>query len=113
GTWTGGATASCPNAGGCPSDPDAAPACTPNVGPCDYADRHCECATQCGGPCCGNGINWECFVPSKKGCPFPRPNLGTACANEGQSCQYGSCCTGSLLVCSGGLWRENLCPVTP
>jgi hypothetical protein len=113
GTWTGGTIATCPNAGNCPSDPSAAESCTPVVGPCDYSDRHCECATQCGGPCCGSGYNWACFIPSKTGCPFPRPNIGTACSNEGKSCQYGTCCTGSLLTCTGGLWREDVCPVPP
>jgi hypothetical protein len=113
GTWTGGQLPCLPNNGNCPSDPDAAPSCNPDVGPCDYGDRHCECATQCGGPCCGSGAKWECYAPAQNGCPFPRPDLGTTCANEGQNCQYGSCCTGSMLVCSGGLWRLGICPVPP
>ncbi len=113
GTWSGGATATCVDAGGCPADPDAGMTCTSSSVRCDYSDRHCECANQCGGPCCGSGPTWQCHVPATQGCPYPRPDIGSACSTEGQQCSYGSCCDGSLLSCNGGLWRQEICIPPP
>ncbi len=108
GTWSGGATGTCADAGACPADSDAAPSSCSSFFGCDYTDRHCECAMQCGGPCCG-GWSWQCYVPAKQGCPYPRPDIGTACSTEGKTCAYGDCCDGALLVCDGGLWRRQIC----
>lgn len=112
GTWTTQTKGYCPpDASTCPAV-DASATCISAGQPCDYADRHCACETQCGGPCCGS-LMWACYVPANKGCPYPRPDVGTACPSEGQSCSYGDCCSGTHLLCTGGLWRNEVCIPPP
>lgn len=81
---------------------------------CDYPEGHCDCVTSCGGPPPPDEVwRWSCkAVPTN--CPWPRPDLGTACATEGQYCGYDvGCCGGTELTCLGGLWRGSPAPVCP
>jgi len=45
--------------------------------------------------------------PSNKGCPEPRPDIGTACSQPNLSCSYGACKGGIALQCTGGLWQQE------
>jgi hypothetical protein len=85
-------------------------ACPPGnpLGRCVYAEGMCGCV-----PCAGDGglpsQQWACEAyPQPGGCPMPRPRAGSACTQEGQSCEYGSPCgvAGGIpyLVCKGGRW---------
>jgi hypothetical protein len=59
----------------------------------------------------GQGPIWQCFTPAS-GCPNPRPDLGTACSDDGLTCDYGSCNGGIAEICQGGYWQEQqtACP---
>jgi hypothetical protein len=40
-------------------------------------------------------------------CPVIAPDVGTGCASEGQTCDYGACFSGdgSIYHCQGGVWK--------
>ena len=49
---------------------------------------------------------WACFPEKAPGaCPFPRPELGTECAQPGLACDYSTCA--NQIVCRGGLWHRG------
>jgi hypothetical protein len=79
--------------------------CTTNHATCDYPEGRCVCGYEL------PAINqtWQCQQPAP-GCPMPRPRLGTACAQEGQSCDYGSCTSvgGNIEQCTAGVWVTSL-----
>ena len=100
--------AGCLDASMCPtSAPIHDSACT-SYASCDYSAEHCICITQCGGIPLPSDPRWIC-QPNPTGCPFPRPDIGTPCASEGENCAYTvECCSGGTdLVCSGGSWRSS------
>jgi hypothetical protein len=78
----------------------------PAADSCSYPEGRCACI-KCTGP---QATEWECEPwQTPTGCPEPRPLFGTACANEGQECDYALSCNGSLnggpnMVCNGGYW---------
>ncbi len=86
---------------------------------CNYGGLTCTC-TNCrsfpvGG--CGGPLQWRCVAPNMTpGCPAVQPNLGAACAMDGQRCGYD--CEASGIgggrVCEGGVWRasSNNCPIS-
>ena len=94
----------------------AGDACPTNLqSACAYPEGLCECAS-CASPDAGaNGPikAWSCARwPAPEGCPTPRPRAGSACATEGQSCNYTNYCSAvSLglpdLVCKDGQWHEG------
>ncbi len=73
---------------------------------CAYQQGQCNCAPMVpvGGP---NPI-WQCSSP--QGCPEPRPRLGDACTQTGQSCDYGACTGGVAVVCKDGYWQQAFVP---
>ena len=68
-------------------------------------------------PCIGDGggvgsqQEWACDpYPTPSGCPEPRPLIGSACTQEGQSCSYGEMCGvvgGPSLGCQNGHWASQ------
>lgn len=53
---------------------------------------------------------WACEAPNMEpGCPAAQPRLGTACAPEGQVCDYG-CEDGARRVCVDGGWTRSSMP---
>jgi hypothetical protein len=58
---------------------------------------------------------WACQDPATAACPMPRAPLGSACAQNGVSCDYGSCNVpgGSAQQCEDNLWKPAAvaCPV--
>ena len=75
---------------------------------CAYPQGQCNCDV----PAMSNGAPiWECTTPSA-GCPEPRADIGTACTDEGLSCDYGACTGGVAEACEGGMWVEaaTACP---
>jgi hypothetical protein len=84
---------------------------------CYYPQARCSCEVACftacviqvdGGP---NAKTWNCDVPSPPGtCPIPRPRIGSACSQESQQCDYGSCDGNVGLQCTDGLWQEWFAP---
>jgi hypothetical protein len=87
--------------------------CTPQGLECGYLQGTCSCTYGFGGPILldGGGPRWIC-MPLSPGCPSPRPDLGTACTQEGETCDYGACTGGVVLDCSGGAWKRGVqaCP---
>jgi hypothetical protein len=81
--------------------------CSPNDAYCDYPEGRCSCTNDLGLPT--PTPTWACQDPSDPSCPLPRPHLGTACMQEGLSCDYGSCTVlgGSAQQCTGGVWVES------
>jgi hypothetical protein len=113
GTWTNVAS-SAPCVTGCPSTYASVPVttdCQTDGLVCGYAQGTCTCSN--GGVPHPGGPAWDCF-PAQSGCPSPRPNLGTSCTAEGQSCDYGSCYGGIAVECSHGSWQETMtaCPAS-
>jgi hypothetical protein len=97
--------------GTCPGGFSSVPqgkACTPAGLDCAYPEGQCNCASQLP---VGTTTVWQCSTPSGD-CPEPRSRLGTACTNDGQSCDYGACAGGVAEICQGGYWqREGVaCP---
>ena len=79
---------------------------------CVYDQGMCGCT-----PCFGDGggggqTEWACDpFPQPTGCPEPRPLIGSACTQEGQSCAYGQQCgvvSGPYLTCTAGQWRQQV-----
>jgi hypothetical protein len=100
----------CP-AGTCPAtyaDVPQGQSCTPEGLDCGYSQGQCNCDIQ---PESAKGLPvWLCTTPAP-GCPEPRPNIGSACTQPGQSCDYGACTGGVELECSG-TWQveQTACP---
>ncbi len=112
-TWHAEQTITC--AWACPSSyPYMTDAGCSSYASCDYPQGHCDCVTSCGGPPPPDqNWRWSCKAEPAN-CPWPRPDLGTACANEGKYCGYDvGCCGGTELTCSAGLWRGSPAPVCP
>jgi len=56
---------------------------------------------------------WSC-APNVRpdGCPSGQPNAGTACAHEGQNCDY-TCSCSLAAICTSGKWRIENGPCKP
>lgn len=111
--WTPTAFGTCP-AGECPASYGDVPVqktCATEGLVCSYSQGICTCSS--GGPARPGGPGWSCSTP-EAGCPSPRPLLGSACAQEGMSCDYGACYGGVALECTRGAWHEGevACPAT-
>jgi hypothetical protein len=86
--------------------------CPTKDGYCVYEGLKCSCTNcvlypvqKCDGP-----LKWKCDAPNPTpGCPAARPNLGTACAPEGQFCDYG-CENNVSRKCQGGGWAQATAP---
>jgi hypothetical protein len=114
----------CPSPGiqkGCPSSFGQASqgnTCAPPGLECDYPQGRCACSLGFGGPIqvdAGTG-HWSCEAPPK-GCPQPRPRVGSACTVPSNlSCNYGACVLlgGVTMQCQGGIWVETptACPAS-
>ncbi len=117
GTWTV-TTPRCPPppAGGCPATREDAQgtACAGDEGAtCEYDSLLCHCTT-CPDPyplCMTvDPPVWACEAPNPDtSCPAAQPLLGTTCAMEGQTCDYG-CEAGQQRVCMGGIWTAASSP---
>ena len=99
----------------CPASRAAADGmpCTPEGAYCSYEGLSCLCTT-CPNPwpICMKLPDpvWACEAPNPDpACPAAIPNLGTACAMEGQMCTY-SCETNMARTCIGGVWTESSSP---
>ena len=104
-----------PGVNGCPGSFGAVPvgkSCS-GASECAYPQGRCACTIRQGGPVqIGDaGSIWECEQPNA-GCPEPRPHAGTACPQNGQACDYGSCTLpgGTQMVCSSGRWISSAAP---
>lgn len=104
-----------PNASGCPSSFGDVPVgdhCGALVGlTCSYEQGFCGCSVGSGGPYPADAsavATWVCDAPETN-CPLPRPQLGTACAQDGLQCDYSPCSlpTGTSIICEKGAWQEN------
>ncbi|MGO8991710.1 MAG: hypothetical protein ACLQVI_00170 [Polyangiaceae bacterium] len=102
---------SLPGKNGCPDSYAAVPqgeSCTSEI-ECAYPQGRCGCTVPQGGPVQifdgGVGSTWVCDDPGS-GCPEPRPQAGTSCSSEGQSCDYGTCTLpgGTPMTCTDGRW---------
>lgn len=78
---------------------------------CSYSEGQCNCAPLLEGA--SGGPVWQCSAPAG-GCPEPRADLGTACTQEGLSCDYGACSGGIAEQCQNGQWQEEAtaCPAS-
>jgi hypothetical protein len=93
--------------------------CAPPGFECDYPQGRCDCTLGFGGPVqldAGSG-HWFCEAPPK-GCPQPRPRLGSACSTSPSLvCDYGACFLpgGLAMQCQSGIWTQTLtaCPGLP
>ncbi len=99
----------CSTTQACPAQySDATGACTNSWIGCQYPQGFCECHGYCGGPPDNQqGMSWDC-VPGTQACPAPRPDLGTPCTQEGQSCDYMICCSGTTMTCANGVWQGQV-----
>ena len=139
GTWSslGGSGSACPS-GGPPKDPPppangaACPASQPSGAcmgtlTCRYGsglETSCACGPICSSypvaRCEDAGVDWRCGPAPKNStiCPVPRPRLGEACTQEGESCRVGPAhaesCEESAISCRSGAWRLNIggCPIS-
>ncbi|GAB5544545.1 MAG: hypothetical protein SangKO_043050 [Sandaracinaceae bacterium] len=101
----------------CPPEmPGAVDTCDGMVGAyCEYGETACGCTNCFGGPCGGTAM-WDCTMPPPDSrCPRRTPNAGDYCAEEGLTCDYGTCTLGTQasLTCTDGAWRSTdiPCPV--
>ena len=110
-TWHATQQTPCGDASACPPSYPFDAGCS-SYASCDYPEAHCVCVVSCGGPPPpDNTYGWVCKA-APANCPWPRPDLGTPCSNEGQLCSYDvGCCGGEELTCAGGLWRGTPGPV--
>jgi hypothetical protein len=111
-SWCGTAGAGCPASFG--ETPTNGSFCRTTAPICDYAQGRCACE-----PCAGSsgdaGLGmWQCVKWPTGGdcCPDPRPLLGSACASEGQRCNYSLACRGlpdmgPAMVCTQGTWVRD------
>jgi hypothetical protein len=92
-----------PGDGGCPVDrPTAGDSCSTVVN-CSYPEGLCGCSDLG----TDGGAVWGCESP-EPGCSIPRPRVGSACTNEGQTCTYGACNLSEGLLpmtCDHFVWR--------
>jgi len=71
---------------------------------CDFSGVNCTCGLACASH--SPFTFWTCFGGDGGACPWPRPRVGTACAQEGLFCPYAPpCCEGLILDCTGGFWQ--------
>lgn len=85
---------------------------------CEYPEGSCACAVNMNGPYPVDPAavaKWFCAVPTEKGCPMPRPKIGSDCnVAPSVTCDYGACILpgGAMLQCQGGSWQEAMwgCP---
>jgi hypothetical protein len=107
---------------GCPLTFDAVSqgsTCPTNGLVCNYPRGRCACVESFGGPVMLVDASvpgrWACQVPSDAACPMPRAPLGSVCAKNGLSCDYGTCSVpgGTAQQCEGGIWKPAAvaCPV--
>jgi hypothetical protein len=113
--WTYSTESTCPPSN-CPATYDkitAGALCDQNEPICAYPMGTCNCALSSpiivvtGGP----KPTWHCFAATSA-CVSPRPDIGTPCSDEGQSCDYGACEDGIELECLQGIWQRAFvaCP---
>jgi hypothetical protein len=80
------------------------------LGGCVYPEGMCGCFA-CAPQGDGKAQDWYCEkFPHPEGCPDARPAIGSACTNDGQTCEYGSRCsvlTTPRIICEGGLWVDT------
>lgn len=89
----------------CPRSYGASDVCGALGTRCGYPEGRCACVdTQVDA---GTSRRWACDAPTSTSCPRPRPRLGTSCAREGQTCNYGACVLdgGVQIVCQESTWR--------
>lgn len=101
----------CPPQSDCPTSYASVPNlqdCTPNGLACAYAEGECICTTDFG-PVSKTTPAWNC-IPASNGCPSPRPDIGTACTQPNQQCDYGACNGGVALTCTDGAWQQTFTP---
>jgi hypothetical protein len=83
---------------------------------CNYPRGRCACTESLGGPVmlvdASTPGHWYCQDPGTTGCPMPRPPLGSACTDDGVSCDYGTCNVpgGSAEQCEDGIWKPEAVP---
>jgi hypothetical protein len=92
----------------CPTSFTAVPRgtdCSGSPSACDYPEGRCRCAPAPAAPTSSRPV-WSCQDPPA-GCPEPRPNLGTACVQEGLVCPYEGCSPdgGLAEMCLMGVWK--------
>jgi hypothetical protein len=106
GAWIEAPVASCPM-DMCPAtEPAGGSPCGKEYDTCGYAvdGAICKCLTCFPfGGCDAGPPTWQCFAPTKKGCPTICPNQGTACADEGLECDCEAC--GTAAICKMGIWQ--------
>jgi hypothetical protein len=104
---------------GCPLTFEAVPqgsSCSDNGLVCNYPRGRCACASSLGGPIMfvdgAVPAHWACQDPATAGCPTPRAPLGSACTQNGLSCDYGSCSVpgGTTQECEDNRWTALLTP---
>jgi hypothetical protein len=85
---------------------------------CPASELDLTCAYPLGTCICSDGELpvsggpfWNC-VPATATCPSPRPKLGSACTEDGTTCDYGACEGGTAIECKAGYWQmaEFGCP---
>jgi hypothetical protein len=107
---------------GCPATFDnvaQGSSCSSNGLECNYPKGRCACTVNSGGPIqlidAATPGHWVCQDPATQGCPLPRAPLGSACSQNGLSCNYGACTVpgGSGEICQNNLWQSDqfACPV--
>ena len=94
-------------------------ACAPMDAVCAYSGLFCRCTNCRSFPVsgCNGPVQWQCNAPNPDmACPSVQPNLGTACAMEGQRCGYDCESYGPNggRQCTGGVWvaSPNNCPIS-
>lgn len=92
----------------------AATSCSINAA-CAYPEGYCTCVGRCSGVAPAPGEppvteRWSCSRPVD-GCPLGIPTAGSACSDEGRTCNYGSCCI-QLATCRSDRWTvgPRMCP---
>ncbi|MEI8254917.1 MAG: hypothetical protein WCJ30_04515 [Deltaproteobacteria bacterium] len=100
---------------GCSPSPAAGTVC-PNSGDvCVATDgTRCDC-DYCphGGPACAPipPARWFCNAPpGDANCPRTMPNLGGPCGPAGTACSYDGCGSGMAVVCTAGIWVQDIIP---
>jgi hypothetical protein len=119
GTWTTTAptdTKCSPTLGaGCPLTFEGVPqgsSCPSDGLICNYPRGRCACEVYTGGPILlvDSSVqgHWVCQDPATPGCPIPRAPLGSACTQNGVSCDYGTCSVpgGTAEICQNNRWEE-------
>jgi hypothetical protein len=101
----------------CPATYEAIPngaSCKDKGDICAYPRGTCNCSPPAGPVLLVDGGTsvWDCY-PATAACQSPRPNIGTPCLDEGQTCNYGACTGGIALVCRQGRWQQTAepCPL--